>query len=144
MSVTSVHESIVIKSPIDELWAKVKDAQFSWWGIVKSCELEGDSRPLEVGGTRVVRFKDGTVQKLKLVELSELEHRLTLEYIESDPPVSFMSALHTIKLNRVTSDNSTYVEWNAEYSSTDQAVIEDSRYKRRDGLQDLARAVKED
>ena len=102
---------------------------------------------------------------------------MSFDFIEAQPPVAFMSAMHTIALRKVTATNTTFVEWTAEFSSdadlgtcssysqggrsghTDVivrlcltcpcslslpraiAVIEDSRYKRREGLEDLAKAA---
>ncbi|KAF9580989.1 hypothetical protein BGW38_002157 [Lunasporangiospora selenospora] len=140
MSVTRVVESIVIDAPIDAVWRLVRKADFRFWQSVKSVDIKGGDG--EVGGSRKIHFKDGAVQEVTIVELSDMVHSISYDYIEADPPVSFMSALHTISLRRVTSNNTTFVEWSAEFSSdAQQAVVEDSRYKRREGLSDLAKAA---
>ncbi|KAF8940140.1 hypothetical protein BGZ58_007617 [Dissophora ornata] len=140
MSVTRVVESRVIEAPIDIVWKHVRSVELGFWKAVKHVELDGGAG--EVGSTRKISFNDGAVQEVKVVELSDLEHFVSFDFIEAQPPVDFMSALHTISLRKVTANNTTFVEWSAEFSSDAQlAVIEDSRYKRQEGLEDLAKAV---
>lgn len=55
-----------------------------------------------VGAEFRINFKDGTVQTVKLLELSDLEHFLTYDLVDSEPSVKVMSAIHTIRLRRVT------------------------------------------
>jgi hypothetical protein len=86
-----------------------------------------------VGGVRRVTYKDGTVQRVKLVELSgesfmmhaslyvlplphvslfaciDAEYSVTYDVIESVPPVRYLSAIHTIKLRRITATKHTFV-----------------------------------
>ncbi|KAF9207867.1 hypothetical protein BGZ49_010351 [Haplosporangium sp. Z 27] len=140
MSVTRVVESRVIEAPIDIVWTHVRTVELGFWTAVKSVQVEGGVS--EVGSTRKISFKDGALQEVKIVELSDLSHTVSFDFIEAQPPVDFMSALHTITLHKVTANNTTFVEWSAEFSSDAQlAVIEDSRYKRQEGLEDLAKAV---
>ncbi|KAF9187923.1 hypothetical protein BGZ51_000943 [Haplosporangium sp. Z 767] len=140
MSVTRVVESRIIDAPIDVVWKHVRSVDLGFWKAVKRVDIHGGAG--EVGSTRKVSFNDGAVQEIKIVELSDLAHFVSFDFIEAQPPVDFMSALHTISLRKVTANNTTFVEWSAEFSSDAQlAVIEDSRYKRLEGLEDLAKAV---
>ncbi|KAF9300943.1 hypothetical protein BGZ74_007319 [Mortierella antarctica] len=140
MSVTRVVESRVIDAPIEIVWAKVRTVKLDFWRAVDHVEAHGGLG--EVGSTRKITFKDGAIQEVKVVELSDLAHFVSYDFIEATPPVEFMSALHTITVRKVTANNTTFVEWSAEFSSdADLAVIEDSRYKRLEGLEDLAKAV---
>ncbi|RUS27867.1 hypothetical protein BC938DRAFT_482625, partial [Jimgerdemannia flammicorona] len=120
----------------------VRNTDFSWWGLVKNVELKDAKSASEVGGECRITFKDGTIQVAHIIELSDLEHFVTYEFIESDPPVGYLSAIHTLRLHHVTLDNTTFVEWSTEFSSdAGQAIIQDSSFKRKDGLQDLVCAV---
>ncbi|KAG0251109.1 hypothetical protein BG011_007834 [Mortierella polycephala] len=140
MSVTRVAESRIIDAPIDIVWKYVRSVDLGFWKAVKHVDIHGG--PSEVGSTRKISFNDGAVQEIKIVELSDLAHFVSFDFIEAQPPVDFMSAIHTITLRKVTANNTTFVEWSAEFSSDAQlAVIEDSRYKRLEGLEDLAKAV---
>ncbi|KAF9982229.1 hypothetical protein BGZ65_003106 [Modicella reniformis] len=138
MSVTKIIESRIIEAPIESVWSLVRPVDLGFWKAVNKVEMNGGA----VGSTRKILFNDGAMQEVKVVELSDIAHFVTFDFIEAQPPVGFMSALHTIALRRVTANNTTFVEWSAEFSSDAQlAVIEDSRYKRQEGLEDLAKAV---
>ncbi|KAG0220993.1 hypothetical protein B0O80DRAFT_472503 [Mortierella sp. GBAus27b] len=140
MSVTRVAESRVIEAPIETVWAHVRPVDLSFWTAVSKVDTFGGAG--EVGSSRKISFKDGAVQDVRIVELSDLAHSVTFEFIAAEPPVDFVSAMQTITLRRVTASNTTFVEWSAEFSSDAKlAVIEDSRFKRLEGLEDLAKAV---
>lgn len=57
-----------------------------------------------VGSQRRVTYKDGATQLYKVLELSDLNHFVTYDVIQSEPAVSYSSAIHTIKLRRITFD----------------------------------------
>eukprot|EP01134_Creolimax_fragrantissima_P005109 CFRG5109T1 len=138
MSTTRVHESCVIKAPIDKVWGAVRNGDFAFWKMVKTA-TKSDQDGL-VGGTVKLEFADNTVQTVKILEISDYMHSLTYELIGSEPAITVMSAIHTIKLNRVTADNTTFCEWISDYSSdVTQEVIQDSLYKRRDAFTDMAK-----
>ncbi|GAA5826747.1 hypothetical protein JCM10212_002456 [Sporobolomyces blumeae] len=62
--------------------------------------------------------------------------------ITSEPALSYSSVISTITLHSVTTDNSTFVEWSGSFASdADASVIEDGKFKRREALADLAKAV---
>ncbi|KAL7750599.1 hypothetical protein RI367_003941 [Sorochytrium milnesiophthora] len=134
------NESAVVKAPIEQVWAKTRDATFKFWSIVSKVDIEDGLKAAEVGSVRKVTFKDGTVQRFKLLELSDLEYFATYEVIESTPAVTYSSAVHTIRLRRITKDNTTFVEWYSDFSGDAGAdVISDAKYKKKDGLDDLAK-----
>lgn len=138
---TRVHESGVIQQSIDRVWDVVRPLDLSFLSTVARTELEAGASSSKVGGVRRVTYRDGTVQRLKLGELSDAEHRLTYEVIESTPPVPYLSAIHTIHLRRVTSVGHTFVEFYSDYSKdADSAVLQDSKFKKLDYLKNLAKA----
>ncbi|KAI9199508.1 uncharacterized protein BJ171DRAFT_518578 [Polychytrium aggregatum] len=141
MSVTRVSESRVFSTPVQSVWARVRPTTFDWWSNVVKAEVEGHAD--QVGSVRKVTFKDGTVQKLKILELSDLDNFVTYEVIESNPPIDVLAAIHTIRLRKVTFDNSTFVEWTSDFSSgsNTSAVVEDSRFKKREAFADLSTAL---
>ncbi|KAL7008360.1 hypothetical protein EMMF5_002089 [Cystobasidiomycetes sp. EMM_F5] len=69
----------------------------------------------------------------------------TLSVVSSEPALTFSSVYSTIRVYPVTSgehENSTFVEWSATFSGdADAAAIQDARYKRKEGLADLAKAA---
>lgn len=81
-------------------------------------------------------FKEGTQQTVQLTELSDDLHQISYALISSNPPVNHLGANHTIRLFRVTSDNTTFLQWTSRYSgNTPVEVIEDSRWKKRDAFE---------
>ncbi|KAJ1672197.1 hypothetical protein EV182_007255 [Spiromyces aspiralis] len=132
--------SRVLNAPIDKVWDAVCELDFSFWRLVQKSETLGDGD--KVGNVHRVVFKDGTVQKYKVVEYSELEHAVTYELIESNPPTRATSALYTIQVRPVTSNNTSFVEWTSEFSMDGGVeVVQDSKYKKQEALEDLAKLV---
>eukprot|EP00128_Syssomonas_multiformis_P014766 Colp12_sorted_trinity150504_noHs@6903 len=139
---TRVYESHILGHSVGEVWHLIRDLRFGWSSIVGSVNIEGSSPTAEVGNIRKVVYKDGTEQRIKLVELSDAQNSISWEIIESNPEVSYMSAVHTIRLRRVTTNNTTFVEWITDFSSdSTTAVIEDSRFKKREAFNDLEKAL---
>jgi len=113
----------------------------SFLNAVSRTDLEAGASSSKVGGIRRVTYRDGTVQRVKLVELSDAEHSVTYDVIESVPAVRYLSAIHTIRLRRVTSVGHTFVEFTSDYSKdADAAVILDSKFKKLDFIKQLAKA----
>ncbi|KAI8853587.1 hypothetical protein BC829DRAFT_439972 [Chytridium lagenaria] len=141
MSVSRISESRVYDAPLDAVWKHVRPVTFPFWNAVKNVEVEG--YPDAVGSIRKVTFKDGAVQKYRVLELSDLEHSVTYEVIESNPPAQVLAAYHTLKLKSVTHTNGTFVEFVSDFASGENTpnVIEDSKYKKREALEDLAKAL---
>ncbi len=54
------------------MYQLLRPLDFKFLPDVKSTEFDGKCDPAEVGGVRTVTYKDGSVQKLKLSELSGL------------------------------------------------------------------------
>eukprot|EP00823_Brevimastigomonas_motovehiculus_P009279 TRINITY_DN8948_c0_g1_i1.p1 TRINITY_DN8948_c0_g1~~TRINITY_DN8948_c0_g1_i1.p1 ORF type:complete len:166 (-),score=54.06 TRINITY_DN8948_c0_g1_i1:196-693(-) len=133
MSATRVQESVHITAPVADVWAVVKALDFKYMPTVTRVEIENKASPNEVGCVRKVVYKDGTVQKIKMTELSDARYRIAWDLIESNPSIHVMSATHSIALHRVTQDNSTFMEWTTDFSSdVSSTVLEDQRYKQRD------------
>ncbi|KAJ1915478.1 hypothetical protein H4219_004296 [Mycoemilia scoparia] len=140
-SSSKVTVSRVVKAPIDKVWDAIAELDFTFWSLVERSDLVGRS-PGEIGSIRKVTFKDKTVQKYKVLEISELDHFITYELIESDPPVPVMSAIYTIHAQRVTSDNTTFVKWSSEFSSDGGLeATQDSKYKKQEALADLSNLI---
>ncbi|KAJ2662214.1 hypothetical protein IWW48_001954 [Coemansia sp. RSA 1200] len=133
-------ESCAINAPADKVWEALRKQDFKFWSIVKTVELPESTS--EVGGVRITTFNDGTVQKHRLVEYSELKRSLTYELIDSAPPVTTLSAQHSFRVYPVTSNDSAYVQWRSTFSSDDSvAAVADSKYKKRDALAELAKSL---
>ncbi|KAF2104373.1 Bet v1-like protein [Rhizodiscina lignyota] len=141
---TSVLESAVIEAPLSSVWHLIKLQDFSsfWTTLSKSDWVKGASSE-----TDIVKwtFKDGTVLEVKQEEHSTIEHYITYSVISSQPALSYTSVVSTVHLYPITSgkhEGHTFITWSGNFSSdADADVIEDAKYKRREALADLAKAV---
>ncbi|EMF15400.1 Bet v1-like protein [Sphaerulina musiva SO2202] len=141
---TAVVESTVIKAPLGQVWHHIKLESFgNWWSAIDKSEVVKGASP----DTDVVKwtFKDGTVIEVKQEEHSSINHYITYSIISSQPELSYSSVVSTVRAYAVTSgefENSTFVEWTGNFSSdADAGVIQDAKFKRREGLEALAKAA---
>ncbi|KAF2259924.1 Bet v1-like protein [Lojkania enalia] len=142
---TSVSESAVIQANQSDVWHLIKLPGFAefWSKLEKSEWVRGTSPE-----TDVVKwtFKDGTVLEVKQEEHSTIDHYITYSVISSQPALSYTSVVSTIRTYPVTSgefEGSTFVTWTGNFSSdADAGVIEDAKFKRREALADLAKAIR--
>jgi len=139
---TRVHESGPVDASVERVWDILRPLDFSFLPTVATSVVEDRDSPARVGSVRRVVFKDGTVQLLKLTELHDANHTLTWDVIMSEPAVSYTSAVHTIRLRRVTASKQTLVELISDYSSdASMEVIEDSKFKKLEFVKALRHAV---
>jgi len=129
---TRVYESAIIATNPDAVWAAIKPLDFHFLPIVTSVELEDKHSTFATVGTiRRVTYADKTVQRVKLVELSDAQRFVTWEVIDSVPALTYSSAIHTIKLRRVTEDGHTFIEFTSDYAKdAKNDVIVDSKFKK--------------
>jgi len=138
---THVQESTIIEAPLQTVWEHVKNLDFKFLSTVSKVEYDA-TKPTEVGGTRKVHYKDGTVQVLHLLSYSELQNRIGWDVVQSEPAVDVMSVTHNIHLRRITTTNGTFVEFNSHFSKdASYAVLEDSKFKKREMFRALRKAV---
>jgi hypothetical protein len=71
----------------------------------------------QVGVQRRMKFKSGEVRTHRLLEISDQFHTLRWELIESSQPSEVTAVISKIRCYRVSDNNSTLVEWSAEYSA---------------------------
>ena len=88
----------MIAAPIEKVWAAIRPLNFKFLSAVQSSAVP---ETLEIGAIRPIQYKDGTLQKYKIVEASDLLYFITYDLIESTPAIRFLSAIHTIKLRKV-------------------------------------------
>ncbi|KAL9056653.1 MAG: hypothetical protein Q9162_002824 [Coniocarpon cinnabarinum] len=141
---THVTESALIPAPFSSVWHLLKLQDFgTWYSALAKTEYNKGTSP----ETDVIRwhFKDGTVQDIKQEEHSSLNHYITYSVITSAPALSYTSVVSTIRCWNVTTGpaaGGTFVECAANFSSdADAGVIQDAKYKRREMLEDLAKAA---
>jgi len=136
-----VSESHVCKLPLGSAWSFLRELDFSKIlpSKVESSTLSDNAHADQVGSVRVVKYKDGAVWELQLVELSDVQNCVSFEVISATPAVGFQSRIDTIRLRSVTETNDTFVEWNTEFSGkTGLDVLSDCKLKRVDDLHALS------
>jgi hypothetical protein len=139
---TRVWESAIINAPIDDVYNAIRPLDFKYNPSVSSAGVEEKKSASEVGAVIRVQYKDNTVQRIKTTEISDASHSVTWELIESVPPVPILSVVHTVKLRRVTENNSTFIEWITDFSKdADSNVIADARFKQKDNFNALEKYV---
>ena len=63
-------------------------------------------------GSRVkVVYKDGSVWHLNVLEVSELNHFVTYELVDAEPNINVSSVHSSIRLQRVTDGDHTFLSW---------------------------------
>jgi len=139
---TRVWESHVLSAPVDTVWGVIRPLTFAYNPAVASTEVEDKKLASEVGAVVRVTYKDRTVQRLKILEISDAAYSVSWELVESIPPVEVLAVNHTVKLRRVTDAGHTFIEWTADFSKdASQAVLQDQRFKQRDHFNALGAAV---
>ncbi|KAK4056437.1 hypothetical protein OIO90_002580 [Microbotryomycetes sp. JL221] len=141
---TYVVESAVIDAPLSAVWHLIKPESFAdWLSTLETSSVAKGTTP----DTDVYHwtYKDGSKVTVKMEEHSSLRHSITLSLISSEPELTYSSVLSTLRLWPVTTgsnEGQTFIQWSGQFSSdADASVIEDARFKRKEALADLAKAV---
>jgi hypothetical protein len=95
-----------------------------------------------VGSLRHVVYHDGAEFVFRIVEISEIQHSISYELIQTDATVNVSSVLHTIQLSEVTETGETFVSWTTEFSGDcDQHVFSDAKFKKLDAFKDIRKVL---
>ncbi|MES1908167.1 MAG: hypothetical protein MHM6MM_001150 [Cercozoa sp. M6MM] len=125
-----VFESTVVKAPADRVWAVIRGLDMIWTGAVENSHILDGKTENCIPRVHQLTYKDGAVQKYMVTEISDANRSITFELLEADS-ATVCSTAHTIRLRRVTDDNSTFVEWITDFSLDASSVhIEDSKFKK--------------
>jgi hypothetical protein len=113
-----LQESCMLKVPVGKLWDSVKE--FKWEKLAPSCIKSlkfTRGSPMELGAEYEMVMIDGSSYTFRIVELSEVKRKFTVEMIECEPKQKFSSMLSSFKMEKVSDDNSTYLCWQTIYSN---------------------------
>lgn len=133
-SVLSPHQfsSTVINTSAGEVFELVKTLNFKWMRAVSTVQSDED------GTTLNVAYADDTVQKIHMLERSDLDLKVAWEVLESEPSARTFSTVHTIRCYQVTTSKACYITWNTDFSNdVTSEVIEDSRWKKSESFEQL-------
>lgn len=124
--------STVIKASASSVYQLVKPLTFKWMHSVSSVRKDEDETTFNVA------YADHTIQKIHLLEWSDIELKVMWEVLASEPPAPTGSAVHTITCRPVTSTGECFMIWNTDFSSDcTLAVLEDSKWKKLDAFAQL-------
>lgn len=135
-------ESCVIRAPVDKVWGLIRSGDFaSWWGICASSTCEGAL--LSLGATHILTFVDGTVWTVAISEISDIKKTLSFELISSEPASTVSAAIHTVTVQKVTKDDTTFLSFESQFSAegTTAEAVADSKYKKLELFDDLAKTL---
>ena len=140
-TITSTHqtESAIIEQPISKVWEALKSFDFHKYfpSMVKSLTFSCGSAK-EVSSIFDIEFSDNSIWTFGLLEISESKRKISYELIESKPEVIFTGVYNTIKLIKVTDNNSTYIEWSNNFTNdVNSHVILDCKYKKLGCFEDM-------
>ena len=91
-----------------------------------------------VGSLRHVVYHDDAEFVFRILEMSDLQHMVAYELIQTDATVNVSSVLHTIQLSEITESGQTFVAWTTEFSGDcDQHVFSDAKFKKLDAFKDF-------
>lgn len=127
-----VVKSIVVGSPIDRVWAVLRDfnGHHRWHPAVASSEIERGAPADQVGCVRRFRLKDGSELRERLLTLSDLEQ--CFSYCLLDTPIPLFNYVAHVRLVPVTDGDRTFWSWQSRFTT------------RRGEEQPMARLVGED
>ncbi len=96
-------QTCVVKVPVGKLWESIKD--FRWEKLTPSCikSTKFDSgNSLTLGSQYTLTMSDDTTCTFRIVEISEINRKYTVEMIESSPKKDFSSMLSSWSIEKVT------------------------------------------
>lgn len=114
-----VFESGVIDAPAIDVWEKIRPFNFDFWKKVKKVEVEEkDAEHGEVGGIHNIYYDDDTMDKVKLLEMSDRNFFLSYAVLEttSDTFHPEIQISHSLRLRKVTCTDQSILEFTTNYS----------------------------
>lgn len=136
-----VLESAVVPGSLDAVWDLILPMTFKFTkAVIQGKKEEGDGGAL---GQYSIAYADNTVQTVRITEISERlpnKRILGMEFVMSDPPVSYSGRMDTITLTAVTHGSSqVFIEYSSDFTSdATMEVLEDSKFKKREFFDDLS------
>lgn len=95
MGLQRIMRSTVIDAPIERVWAVLRDfnSHAQWHPAIADSRIEDGRRPDEVGCVRAFRLKDGGALREQLILLSDRDHRLSYNILDSTVPLGSAARL---------------------------------------------------
>jgi NADPH:quinone reductase len=115
---THVSSSTIIKAPVDAIWALLENFNnvAHWHPDVAESRIENGGTGRDLGDVRLVRLRDGTFIREKLLAISDEFEAYTYALIEAPLPIE--SHISTVSLS-AEPDNRTAIAWSAHFTVDD-------------------------
>jgi Polyketide cyclase / dehydrase and lipid transport len=112
-----VVKSIVVNTPIDRVWAVLRDfnGHHRWHPAVATSEIERGAPADQVGCVRRFRLKDGSELRERLLTLSDLEQ--CFSYCLLDTPIPLFNYVAHVRLVPVTDGDRTFWSWQSRFTT---------------------------
>ncbi len=115
-----VYVSTVIDAPLSTVWKIVRDFNGlpSWHPAAGESRIEDGKANNEVGCVRNFALNDGTGNvRESLLALSDVNHEIVYDMLGG--PLPFVDYVATMRFEPVTSDDTTFAVWTAEFTAAD-------------------------
>merc|ERR1719494_722066 len=99
VSATRSLESCALNAPVSRVFEMFRDMTFKY---NPNIEVEESKSEVGVGSIRKLKYKDGTVQSVKILGISDLDFKVSWTIVTSEPAVSYSSAVHQVQCFRIT------------------------------------------
>jgi len=118
--VISTYVSCVIEAPLAKVWQTIRpfDSLAAWHPYVAACTIEEGQPADRVGCIRRLQLRDGGIVRETLLALSDPEHRIVYDILESPMPVANYVA--RIDLHDITEGNKTFAHWSVQFDTADE------------------------
>ena len=136
-------ESCVIPTTIAKAWGIFKNFSLDKVvpGHIKSTEWVSGA-PNQLDSVVRINYLDGAKWELRINEISDVRHTLGYQVISTEPAHQVTSITGQFSFRQVTDDNSTFVEWETDYSNdADAVVIQDQKFKKLEFFKDLKKTL---
>lgn len=116
--------SRVLTHPVEMVWQKIRDFNGlpSWHPMIANSAIEDGKTGDQVGAIRNFFTHDGGNIREQLLALDDQRHVIVYSILDSDMGVSqYVAEIH---LQHVTSDNTTFASWSAQFDCDDDKAQE--------------------
>ena len=110
--------SCVIDAPIEKVWSAIRpfDSLQAWHPYIAASTMEKALPNDKLGSIRRLDLRDGSgIVRETLLALSDLEHSIVYDIIESSMPVS--NYIARIDLHEITEGDKTLAHWSVEFDT---------------------------
>jgi carbon monoxide dehydrogenase subunit G len=137
--------STVIAAPVDTVWSLLDDfaGWHRWLPTIASTTMDDGLDQAPTGSVRILKRDDGSTIRERLVTKDDA--RRTMSYVfDGDHPYPVRRYVGTVRVEPVTTDNTTYVHWSGDFdcdAENEQATADTFRRVYRSFLQALSAAA---